>query len=253
MFIYFDRFWIVFFYVLGHFSVNLVGQTATDIVRRAYNHERGKSSYAEMNILVIRPKWTREMSLKVWSKGNDQALVLITAPARERGVVYLKRKKEVWNWIPSIERNIKLPPSMMAQSWMGTDFTNDDLVKEASIVEDYNHFFEKDTTILGRVCYQIRMVPKPNAGIVWGKVNLSIDKMESMVLTALYYDENNTRISSLNAKEVALLGGRMLPSVVEMVPADKKGHSTVMTYKSMLFDIPIKPDFFSTSNMPSVK
>lgn len=234
-------------------SVHLWGQSASEVVQKAYNHERGASSFAEMSILVNRPKWTRELSLKVWSKGTDLAMVLVTAPAREKGVVYLKRKKEVWNWIPAIERNIKLPPSMMAQSWMGTDFTNDDLVKEASIVEDYTHFFEKDTTVLGRSCYRIRMVPKQNAGIVWGKVVLAVDKKDYMVLSASYFDDDHSLASELRAKEVALLGGRLLPSVVEMVPANKKGHSTIMSYKSLVFDIPIKPDFFTTSNMQSVK
>lgn len=234
-------------------SVRIEGQSASEIVQKAYNHERGTSSFAEMSVQVVRPKWTRELSLKVWSQGNDLAMVLVTAPARERGVVYLKRKKEVWNWIPSIERNIKLPPSMMAQSWMGTDFTNDDLVKEASIVEDYTHHFEKDTTVLGRLCYCIRMVPKPGAGIVWGKVVLSVDKKDYMVLSATYFDDDNRVASSQRAREVGLLGGRLLPSVVEMMPADKKGHSTVMTYKSLVFDMPIKSDFFSTTNMQSVK
>ena len=253
MFINLFRIGIAFLCINNFISTNLNAQSATEIVSKAYKHERGTSSFAEMTILVNRPKWTRELALKVWSQGSDQGMVLITAPVRERGVVYLKRKKEVWNWIPSIERNIKLPPSMMAQSWMGTDFTNDDLVKEASIVEDYTHYFEKDTTVLGRLCYQIRMVPKQDAGIVWGKVVLSVDKKESMVLSAIYFDDDYSRVSTLSAKEVALLGGRMLPSVVEMVPADKKGHSTVMTYKSLVFDIPIKPDFFSTANMPFVK
>jgi hypothetical protein len=113
--------------------------TAKDIVKKADDNMRGKTSQADITIKIIRPTWSREMNMKAWTKGDDYSMILVTSPAKEKGTVFLKRIKEVWNWIPSIERNIKLPPSMMSQSWMGTDFTNDDLVKEASSVSDYDH------------------------------------------------------------------------------------------------------------------
>jgi hypothetical protein len=119
---------ILFFFTLSMIAFAF-GQEAKDIVKKADAKARGKTSVASITIQTIRPGWIREMSVKGWTKGNDLTLVLVLAPAKEKGVVYLKRKKEVWNWIPSIERNIKMPPSMMNQSWMGTDFTNDDLVK----------------------------------------------------------------------------------------------------------------------------
>ena len=128
------------FLYLGFF-LSSFGQEAKDIVKKADDKAKGKTSIASITIQTIRPNWTREMSVKAWTKGKDLTLILVLAPAKEKGVVFLKRKKEVWNWIPSIERNIKMPPSMMSQSWMGTDFTNDDLVKEASIIEDYSHSF----------------------------------------------------------------------------------------------------------------
>jgi outer membrane lipoprotein-sorting protein len=118
---------------------SIFAQDAIEIVKKADEKMRGKTSQAEMTIKTTRPTWTREMTVKTWIKGNDYAMILIQAPARDKGTVFLKRKKEVWNWLPTVERSIKLPPSMMSQSWMGTDFTNDDLVKESSIVEDYTH------------------------------------------------------------------------------------------------------------------
>ena len=112
-------------------SLSSFGQTAKEIIQKVDELQRGESSYIEMTKITERPKWSREMSMKSWSKGTDLGLVLITSPAKDRGTVMLKRGKEVWKWIPSIERSIKLPPSMMMQSWMGTDFTNDDLVSQS--------------------------------------------------------------------------------------------------------------------------
>ncbi|HEY0899989.1 MAG TPA: outer membrane lipoprotein-sorting protein, partial [Sphingobacteriaceae bacterium] len=109
----------------------LFAQTAREIVRKADQNMRGNSLQAELTIRTIRPSWSREMQCKVWAKGTDYSMILIQSPARDKGITFLKRKKEVWNWMPLLERTIKLPPSMMSQSWMGTDFSNDDLVKES--------------------------------------------------------------------------------------------------------------------------
>jgi outer membrane lipoprotein-sorting protein len=193
------------------------------------------------------------MGLKTWSQGNELALVLVTSPVKDKGIVYLKRKKEVWNWIPTIERNIKLPPSMMSQSWMGTDFTNDDLVKEASIVEDYNHTLVEDAQVDGYDCYQVKLVPRPEAAVVWGRVQLWIEKKDLLMLHAEYYDESGRLVNTLHASEVKMLGGRRLPSRLEMIPADKKGQKTVMIYESLVFDRELPEQLFSTSYMSRVQ
>ena len=184
------------------------------------------------------------MTVKSWTKGNDWVMILVTAPVKDKGVAYLKRKKEVWNWIPSIERNIKLPPSMMSQSWMGTDFTNDDLVKEASIVEDYNHTIIGDTTIEGRICFKIKMLPKPAAAVVWGKLLMCIDKKDYLMLLVEYFDEDGRLINTMHAGDVKMLGGKLLPARMEIIPADKKGNKTVLVYNNLLFDKPIDDGFF---------
>lgn len=228
-------------------------QDATEIVRKADEHAKSKTSVAEITIQIIRPTWSREMSMKTWIKGNDLAMLLITGPAKDKGIVYLKRKKEVWNWIPSIERNIKLPPSMMSQSWMGTDFTNDDLVKEASVVVDYNHHLIGEQEIDARDCYKIQMIPKPEAAIIWGKVILWVDKKDFMMLRAEYYDEENELINTMTTGDIKMLGGKLLPSRMEMIPHDKKGNKTIMIYNSLVFDTPVDDGFFSTQNMLRVK
>lgn len=142
------------------------GQSAMEIVQTADAKMRGTTSQAQITIQTIRPSWSREMTVKTWVKGRDLAMILVQSPVEDKGIVYLKRKKEVWNWLPAHEKIIKLPPSMMSQSWMGTDFTNDDLVKESSIVEDYNHSIVGDTVIDKRSCYIIQMIPKPEAWLI---------------------------------------------------------------------------------------
>ena len=181
---------------MKHLLVGLLGliliaplkaQTAKDIITQAEEKLRGNSSRSSMTITIVRPSWTREITTTSWSYGTDYALIYISDPARDAGTVFLKRDKEIWNWQPSIERTIKLPPSMMMQSWMGSDFTNDDLVRESSIVNDYTHNFAGDTVILGRECYKIELVPKPDAAVVWGKnLQLHIQGRTPSVKNAIF-------------------------------------------------------------------
>ena len=228
-------------------------QEARDIVKKADEKAKGKTSIANITIQTIRPNWNREMTMKAWMKGNDYALLLFLSPAKEKGVVFLKRKKEVWNWVPSIERNIKMPPSMMSQSWMGTDFTNDDLVKEASVLDDYNHSFLEDTTINDKSCYTIQLLPKPKSAVVWGKLIMYIDKKDFIMLQVNYFDEDNTLINSMYCSDIKMLGGRLLPARMEMIPSDKKGYKTVLIYNSLLFDSPMEDTFFTTQNISKIK
>lgn len=246
---------ILWFILLAIFILQngVSAQNARDIVKKADEHARGKTSVASMTIQTIRPKWSREMTMKTWGKGNDLAMILITAPIKDKGIVFLKRKKEVWNWIPSIERNIKMPPSMMSQSWMGTDFTNDDLVKEASILEDYEHTLLKDTMIDERSCYKIHLHPKPQAAVIWGGIDLYIDKKNDVMLHAFYFDEEGRLINTMHATDIKNLGGRLLPSRLEMIPADKKGHKTILIYNSLTFDKLIEDSFFTSQNMNRLK
>jgi len=224
-------------------------QSASEIVRQEDEHSRGNTSVSVITIRTIRPSWTREMSLKVWTRGRTDALILVTSPARDKGVAYLRKGREVWNWIPSIERNIKLPPSMMSQSWMGTDFTNDDLVKEASIVEDYTHTLSGMEDIDGRRCYRIALIPRPQAAVVWGKVILWIDERELLILHAAYYDESGILVNTLHASDIRMIGGRMLPGIVEMIPAERKGEKTVMMYHTVTFDQTLPDRIFTTQFM----
>lgn len=210
---------------------------------------RGITSQATMVIRTIRPAWSREMEVKTWMKGSSYALLLVQSPAKDKGTSFLKKKKEVWNWLPALERTIKLPPSMMSQSWMGTDFTNDDLVKESSALEDYTHSIVGDTVIDGRDCYVIQFTPKPEAAVVWGKLLVSIDKKDFLELYTLFYDEDGSLLNTMKAYDVKVMDGRLIPTRLEMIPAGKKGQKTEIEYRTIVFDRPLSDNFFSVEQM----
>lgn len=222
---------------------------ATDLVTRADQHMRGDTQYAEMTMRVVRPDWSRETSMKAWSKGRDYALILMTAPPRDKGTAFLKRGTEMWNWLPTVERTIKISPSMMLQPWMGSDFTNDDLVRESSIVNDYTHAIVGADTVDGRACWKLELSPKPDAPVVWGKVLLWIDQAAPIEVRAEYYDEGGALVNTEALTEVKTMGGRDIPTVLTMTPVDKPGHSTVLTFENATFNAPIEDSFFSQQNM----
>ncbi len=207
----------------------------------------------EMTMKIVRPDWSREMEIKTWSLGTKLGMILIQSPARDKGTTFLKIEKEIWNWVPSIERTIKLPPSMMMQSWMGSDFTNDDLVKESSIINDYEHNLLGSETLDGNECWKIELVPKPDASVVWGKILTWVSKDEYNTMKSEMYDEDGYLINVLTASNVVNLGGKMLPSRLEVIPIEEPGNKTIMEYRSIDFDVEVKESFFSTQNMKRVR
>ena len=228
-------------------------QDAKEIVAKANELIRANSSYSEITMEVVKPDWSRKMRMKMWSLEPDYGLVLLTEPAKEKGMVTLKRKKEVWSWVPSVNRVIKLPPSMMLQSWMGSDFTNDDLVRQSSIVDDYTHALAGEEEMEGYDCYKIDLIPKPEAGVVWGKIITWISKEGYLQLRADYYDEDLVMIKSMIGSEVKKLGGQTIPCHWEMIPHDEPGQKTVMDYVDIEFNIDINESYFSQQNMKRIR
>ena len=236
-------------------AASTVAQTpdATEIVRRADDNRRGNSSYSEIRMTIVRPTWSREIGIKSWSKGNDYSLTLITAPAKEKGQAFLKRQKDLWNWQPSIGRMIKMSSSIMGQSWMGSDFTNDDMVRESSTVNDYTHSLEKTEKVREFDCYKLILTPKEDAAVVWGKVLMWVSTADFVEMKTEFYDEDNTLINTFNGYEVKSYGKRKLTSRMEVVPADKPNQKTVMTVDKYEFDLPVDESFFSQQKMKSLK
>ena len=233
---------------------NLFAQelTAKQIVEKADNLQRGETNFSIFSMTIVRPKWTRTIEMKNWSKGRDFAMTYITAPAKDKGQVFLKRNNEMWNWVPSISRMIKIPPSMMSQGWMGSDYTNDDILKESSIVVDYNQKIIGSEQLEGIDCYKIELIPKEDAAVVWGKVIKWISKKEYWQLKTEYYDEDNELMRTETASDVKQYSDRKLPSKLEIIPADKPGQRTVVVIRSAKFNIKLDDGFFSQQNMKRI-
>jgi len=231
----------------------LFSQTADEIIKKADAKFRGRTSYSEIAIKIIRPKWSKEMKMKGWSKGSDYSVAVITSPPKEKGIVFLMRKKEVWNYLPTIDRTIKLPPSMMLQNWMGTDLTNDDLVKQSSLVTDYDKQIIGEETKEGYLCWKIELTPKTDAAVVWGKIIIWIDKKNYMQMQSDFYDEDLFLVNQMVGSDVKTFNGKLLPSTLTVIPVDKPGQSTIITYSEWKFDMDIPEQYFTTNYMKRIR
>lgn len=241
---------IIFFLFLTFASF---AQDAKSIVEKSDKKVRGTTSQSTIKIKVVRPKWSKEMIIKSWSKGNEYAVSLVISPKKDKGIVFLKRDKEVWNWMPSIERTIKLPPSMMMQSWMGTDLKNDDLVKQSSMVTDYTHKLISTEIIDGLPCYKIELTAKEDASVVWGKILIWIDTKDFLQLKSEFYDEDGFLVNKIHAFKIKQFGDRKLPSIIEFTTVDEPDNKTILEYVDIIFDQPIPDRYFSTRYMKRLK
>lgn len=252
------------------FAVLITGSSYTsepsvdvkEIIRKADANVRGKTSQGTMKMIIKRPKWERTITMKTWSKADDHFMIYIKSPADSKGQVFMKRtsvdkndkkKIEMWNWVPSIQKMMKIPPSMMMQSWMGSDFTNDDLVSQSSIVDDYTHTLLSSTdTIRGRACYKIKLVPKKSAKVVWGKIYMWVSKEGYHMIKSKYYNEVGKLINTENAYNIKKMNDRSIATKMVIKPYKKK-QSTTLIIEKMVFNKPIDDSFFTKQNMKKVK
>ena len=235
-------------------SVFVNAQNATEIIKKADKKWNGeKSSQGTMTMTIVRPTWERTIQFKSWSLDRDYSLTLITSPAKEKGQVFLKRETEMWNWMPTISRMIKLPPSMMADGWMGSDYTNDDILKESSMVVDFTHKIIGSETIENWDCWKIEMLPKEEAAIVWGKVIRWISKDENLMMKSEYYDEDEYLVKTEFGTDVKVMDDRKIPSKIEIIPADKDNQKTILIIDDIKFNVPLNDSFFSQQNMKRLR
>lgn len=228
--------------------------SAKEIIRKANDQFNGeKTSISTMAMTIVRPSWERTIEFRNWTSGRDYALTLITAPASERGQTFLKRKNEMWNWNPTIDRLIKLPPSMMSQGWMGSDYTNDDILRESSVVNDYTHEITGEEILDGRACYRIRMEAKEEAAVIWGHQIRWIDKKDFLFLKSEYYDEDGYLVRTELGKDIQTMDGRLIPTRIELIPAEEEGNKTILEIREIEFNPPIEDQFFSQQNMKRVR
>ena len=222
----------------------------TEIIDRVDRMLRGDSSHGVMTMEVVTENWDRSMTMEVWSLGTDYSLVRVQAPRREAGTATLKAENDIWNYLPKVDRSIKIPASMMGGSWMGSHFTNDDLVKDSRLIEDYDVeiAFEGDAGD-GAAVWDFVLTPKPEAPVVWGSIEYRIRQGDYMPLWTKFYDEDGELARTMEHSAFTEMDGRLLPAVMNMYPADKPGERTTMRYEEIEFDIDVGPSFFSLRNL----
>ena len=228
-------------------------ESARDIMERVDRLLRGDSSHGVATMEVVTEHWERRITMELWSLGTDYSLVRIQAPVKEAGTATLMADDDIWNYLPKVDRTIKVPVSMMAGSWMGSHFTNDDLVKESQIVEDYDIEIAFDGEREGTAVWEFRLTPKTDAAVVWGHVEFQVRQSDTMPLWARYYDEDGGLARTMRYTEFENLGGRTVPFVMEMQPEDKPGERTTVRYQELEFDIDIDRSFFSLQNLKRLR
>ena len=215
------------------------------LVREVEQQYHGTSSQALTTMQVRTVNWERTLEMEAWSLGRDYFLVRILEPAKERGVATLKRDREVWNYLPKVDRTIKVPPSMMGGSWMGSHITNDDLVKASHVDEDYTFRLLEESS--GH--WLIECLPRPEAAVVWGKIVYRLRKLPRVPEQIDYYDEEQQRVREIRFDEVRQLGDRTVPLKLTVTPLDKPGEQTVLHYRDLAFGIPLDQGYFNLRSL----
>jgi len=220
-----------------------------ELIRHIDSLWRGETSQATMTMTVKTRRYQRSMTMEAWSRGKEYSLVVIREPVKDRGISTLKVKENIWNFLPKIDRVTKVPSSMMSGSWMGSHFTNDDLVKESTFEDDYDSTITFDGERDGKAIYEMTSIPKPNAAVVWGKVVMEIEQKNLAPYRALYYEEEGILIRTLTFDEDKKIGERIVPMRMSLQPEDKPDESTVITYQTIEFGVPLAKSFFSLQSL----
>lgn len=221
------------------------GQTAREIVDRVDQLLRGRSSTGSIRMDIVTEHWSRTLEMRIWSLGTEYSLIRLTAPVRDAGMTTLKAGDDIWNYLPRVDRAIRVPPSLMGSSWMGSHFTNDDLVKESRIIDDYDIEIGFEGLRNGVEVWEFVLTPKPEAAVVWGSIVEEVRQNDMMPLWANYYDEDGNLTRRITFSNFTMMGDRLVPALMTMQPVDKPEESTSISYEDLQFDIDITEDFFS--------
>jgi hypothetical protein len=227
------------------------GQTAQEIVDRVDRLLRGESSHGVVQMEVVTEHWSRAYEMRIWSLGTEYSLIRILSPRKDAGTATLKAGEDIWNYLPRVDRSIKLPPSLMGAAWMGSHFTNDDLVKESRIIEDYDIEIGFEGVRDGVAVWEFVLTPKPEAAVVWGRIEEQVRQVDLMPVWARYYDDRGELARTLTFEEFKVMGGRLVPARMDVVPADKPDERTTILYSELDFDVDIDESFFSLRRLQS--
>ena len=234
------------FFVFGYLESSAADAGA--IVENSFKYIRGNASIATVEMTVHRPEWERRMTIKAWTRGKKDSLFYIQSPPKDHGNGTLKKSREMWMYNPKVNRVIKVPPSMMSQSWMGSDFSNNDLSKSDSFVDDYNHSIVGEETHEGKKVYVIKSMPKPDAPVIWGMQMLKI-REDRIWLSQEFFDEDLQSVKIMTTLQIQIMGGKLYPRVWRMRESDKKNRYTQLTYESLTFKADLPDSMFTLTSL----
>ncbi len=235
--------------IFGLLASHAAAVDVHELIRHVDRLWRGDTSQASMTMTVKTVRYQRAMTLEAWSLGKTRSLVVIREPVKDRGIATLKVDDNIWNYLPKIDRVIKVPASMMSGSWMGSHFTNDDLVKESTFEDDYDATLSFEGARAGRQVYELTFVPRPDAAVVWGKVVMEMQQDNLAPIAAAYYDEAGTLMRTMRFDELRQIGERVIPMRLTLQPEDKPDESTVIRYRDIAFDVSVGESFFSLQSL----
>jgi len=240
--------------LLGSASVAHSQPDIDDLVQSLDLLYRSDDSYSEMSMHIVTEHWERTLTMKAWSHGKNETFIRILSPAREAGMATLRIDTEMWNYLPNTNSTVRVPPSMMAGSWMGSDITNNDIVREITYTEDYTYSYTTDTSFTGDplddVVY-IRLVPKPSTAVVWSSIVCAVRISDLIPLWEQYYDSHDELIKTVTYSDIEEMGGRLIPTRMQVIPADNPEQSTTITWSNAEFDQGLDSGIFSLRNLQS--
>lgn len=229
-------------------SVPVQQADAEAIVKKVDDLYRSDTSKGRMEMEIMTPHWTRTLKMNFWTEGMEKTFIRILEPKKEKGMATLRIGNEMWNYLPKANKVVKIPPSMMMGSWMGSDFTNDDLVREFSIFEDYDYSLVEIDNPDPELVY-VKCVPHEGLPIVWGHIIIAVRKKDYIPVWQKYYDEKSELMREMILRDIKKLGGREIPAVMELIPKKKEGHKTILRYLSIQFDVKLDDDIFTLRNL----
>ncbi|MBX2822095.1 MAG: outer membrane lipoprotein-sorting protein [Rhodothermaceae bacterium] len=224
-------------------------ETALSIIEKSDQLMRGETQTGTYRMLITRPEWEREIEFDFWADGTRRSFIRIQKPQREKGVSFLRLEREMWQYVPKINRTIKIPPSMRLQSWMGSNFTNDDLVRESSIVNDYEHALLGREELDAGEAYMVELIPKPDAPVTWDRIVQWIRVDDYLPLRAEYFNERGERVRTVDFSGFKTMHGRTLPAIMTLSEDKKPGHATTLELVNVEFNADIKESVFTQQNL----
>jgi len=220
------------------------------IIKRVDELYRSNTSYSEIEMEIVTPHWQRTLAMKAWTSGMKKTFLRLTAPLKEKGMGTLRIGNEMWNYLPKTNKVIKIPPSMMMSSWMGSDFTNDDLVKEFSLYEDYRYELIRPEGAVDSLLY-VNCIPREDLPIVWGNIVIAANRADSIPVWQKYYDEKGELMRVAIYDDIRVFDGRRIPAIMKMVPQNKEGHKTILRYHELKFDVKVDDEILSLRHLRS--